>query len=62
MLCPQTVDAWKDLTSGIIGGFALVMAGHPLDTVRMRDSYRVAQLLVLVIAAFAVIPSPKNAL
>lgn len=29
-----TVDAWKDLTAGIVGGFALVAAGHPLDTVR----------------------------
>lgn len=28
-----TVDAWKDLTAGIVGGFALVAAGHPLDTV-----------------------------
>jgi solute carrier family 25 carnitine/acylcarnitine transporter 20/29 len=29
-------DAWKDLTAGIVGGFALVGAGHPLDTIKVR--------------------------
>lgn len=26
-------DGWKDVVAGIVGGIALVCAGHPLDTV-----------------------------
>jgi len=30
------VDAFKDIASGTIGGIAQVVAGHPLDTVKVR--------------------------
>eukprot|EP00698_Gefionella_okellyi_P018352 TRINITY_DN5493_c0_g1_i2.p2 TRINITY_DN5493_c0_g1~~TRINITY_DN5493_c0_g1_i2.p2 ORF type:complete len:318 (+),score=68.18 TRINITY_DN5493_c0_g1_i2:35-955(+) len=28
--------SWKHLTSGIMGGMGLVLAGHPLDTIKVR--------------------------
>ena len=47
------VDAWKDLTAGIVGGFALVGAGHPLDTVRI---YWLRMRFRVVACAYSAIP------